>query len=261
MLFQKSLSPLVIHLLRESQSHLGGGGQKPQPGRPEASRASPPAGARTEATARVPSIPARGHRVAGPEEHSRDRAASPGGNRSRRGPASAGSGPSQAPQGRGEGSGAPGRERRLGRRRGKESKLHLEADGGREGRARRSQGRPLFRLRGGAPQGPPASRATRSGLPGSPSGAAPLAALGALPDAGPGPPPPAPSPADGSGPGRAQGEGEEGTREGEMARAAPRSPPPRSPPVVATCPTAAAAAAARPPPPASRLVGSGRGRA
>lgn len=94
-------------------------------------------GARTEATAGVPSIPARGHRVAGPEERSRGRAAAPGGNRSRPGSASAGSGPPQAPQGQGEGSGAPGRERRLGRRRGKESKLHLEADGGREGRARR----------------------------------------------------------------------------------------------------------------------------
>lgn len=78
---------------------------------------------------------------------------------------------------------------------------------------------PLFRLRGGGTPGTPSLQGHPLGTPRVPTGAAPLAALGALPDAGPGPPPPAPSPADRSGPGRAQGDGEEDTREGERARA------------------------------------------
>lgn len=184
------------------------GRQGPRPARP--ARRPAPA---SEATARVPSMPACGHRRQRPEEGSGNRR----GNRSRWASAPRGSGP--PPQDCGERRGAPRRERRLGRRRGKESKLHLEAGGGREGRARRSQGRPLSGSGestprdswppGPSPRGPPRphgdgpGRGTRSSLL----------------DAGPGPPGPEP--------GRQEpvGQGEKGNVrrgwEGERAHAAP----------------------------------------
>lgn len=106
---------------------------------------------------------------AGPEERSGGRAAAPGAT----GPAGPrpplpGPRPAQTP-GRARGRGAPGRER-PGAAQGTESKLHLEAGGGREGRGRRRQGWPLFRLPDERPRDPLASEATLPGLRGCPQG-------------------------------------------------------------------------------------------
>lgn len=87
----------------------------------------------TEATARVPSIPAREHRCQGPKARSGDQAAAPGGNRSDS-LGLAGPGPAQTPQGRAAGRQAPGRERRRARsprsilRRAEEAKAGLGTD-------------------------------------------------------------------------------------------------------------------------------------
>lgn len=243
MLSQKSLSPLVIHLFQESQYPVAGGNKShSQAGRRPAGQ---PAGGRSQRPR--PGCPPSGSWVPAPGPRSVQAAG-------RRRPGQ------QVPQGLGLPSRVPGQPRPPAERGGAGRR-----GGSGPGRRRARSPSSILRRAEEGKAGVGADRAghfsgSRTSAPGTPWPPRPpsrdsAAVLRGGPARGTRPPHglrPGPGPQPG-GQERARRGG--GDREGERARAAPRSPlpPPREPPVAATCPTAAAAAA-------SRLVGSGRGR-